>query len=61
VSLGSSCLPIRYDNARALVARVLRGRDRDRLTLRAHILETGAASYRLRTSQAKRKEAPPAA
>jgi hypothetical protein len=33
----------------------------DRLTLRAHILETGAASYRLRTSQTKRKEGPPAA
>ena len=33
----------------------------DRLTFRAHILETGAASYRLRTSHAKRKEAPPAA
>jgi hypothetical protein len=33
----------------------------DRLTFRAHILETGAASYRLRTSQGKRKEGPPAA
>ncbi len=33
----------------------------DRLTFRAHILETGAASYRLRTSQTKRKEGPPAA
>ena len=33
----------------------------DRLTFRAHILETGAASYRLRTSHGKRKEAPPAA
>ena len=33
----------------------------DRLTFRAHILETGSASYRLRTSQAKRKEGPPAA
>jgi len=33
----------------------------DRLTFRAHILETGASSYRLRTSQAKRKEASPAA
>lgn len=33
----------------------------DRLTFRAHILETGSSSYRLRTSQAKRKEAPPAA
>src|SRR5450759_2541379 len=33
----------------------------DRLTFRAHILETGSASYRLRTSHAKRKEAPPAA
>lgn len=30
----------------------------DRLTFRAHILETGASSYRLRTSQGKRKEAP---
>ena len=33
----------------------------DRLTFRAHILETGTSSYRLRTSRAKRKEAPPAA
>lgn len=33
----------------------------DRLTFRAHILETGSSSYRLRTSQAKRKEGPPAA
>jgi DNA replication protein DnaC len=33
----------------------------DRLTFRAHILETGTASYRLRTSQGKRKEGPPAA
>jgi DNA replication protein DnaC len=33
----------------------------DRLTFRAHILETGTSSYRLRTSQAKRKEAPPEA
>ena len=33
----------------------------DRLTFRAHILETGSSSYRLRTSQAKRKEAPPTA
>ena len=33
----------------------------DRLTFRAHILETGASSYRLRTSQGKRKEGPPAA
>lgn len=33
----------------------------DRLTFRAHILETGASSYRLRTSQAKRKEGLPAA
>ena len=33
----------------------------DRLTFRAHILETGAASYRLRTSHGKRKEGPPAA
>ena len=32
----------------------------DRLTFRAHILETGSASYRLRTSQTKRKEAVPA-
>jgi DNA replication protein DnaC len=32
----------------------------DRLTFRAHILETGAASYRLRTSHGKRKEGPPA-
>jgi hypothetical protein len=32
----------------------------DRLTLRAHILETGASSYRLRTSQARPKEGPPA-
>jgi DNA replication protein DnaC len=32
----------------------------DRLTFRAHILETGAASYRLRTSQGKRKEGPQA-
>jgi DNA replication protein DnaC len=32
----------------------------DRLTFRAHILETGSASYRLRTSQTKRKEAAPA-
>ena len=28
----------------------------DRLTFRAHILETDTSSYRLRTSQAKRKE-----
>ena len=33
----------------------------DRLTFRAHILETGTSSYRLRTSQATRKEGPPAA
>ncbi len=33
----------------------------DRLTFRAHILETGSSSYRLRTSQAKRKEGSPAA
>ena len=33
----------------------------DRLTFRAHILETGTSSYRLRTSQGKRKEGPPAA
>ncbi len=33
----------------------------DRLTFRAHILETGTASYRLRTSQGKQKEGPPAA
>jgi DNA replication protein DnaC len=33
----------------------------DRLTYRAYILETGSSSYRLRTSQAKRKEGPPAA
>jgi len=33
----------------------------DRLTFRAHILETGSASYRLRTSRSKRKEGPPAA
>lgn len=32
----------------------------DRLTFRAHILETGSASYRLRTSQGKRKEGSPA-
>ncbi len=32
----------------------------DRLTFRAHILETGSASYRLRTSQTKRKEGSPA-
>ena len=32
----------------------------DRLTFRAHILETGASSYRLRTSQEKRKEGSPA-
>lgn len=33
----------------------------DRLTFRAHILETGTSSYRLRTSQSRRREAPPAA
>lgn len=33
----------------------------DRLTFRAHILETGSSSYRLRTSRAKRKEEAPAA
>ncbi|MHB8399923.1 MAG: hypothetical protein ACYDCI_13495 [Candidatus Limnocylindrales bacterium] len=34
----------------------------DRLAFRAHILETGSSSYRLRTSQAKRREkGPPAA
>jgi DNA replication protein DnaC len=33
----------------------------DRLTFRAHILETGSSSYRLRTSQGKRKEGSPAA
>ncbi len=33
----------------------------DRLTFRAHILETGTSSYRLRTSQGKRKEGSPAA
>lgn len=33
----------------------------DRLTFRAHILETGSSSYRLRVSQRKRKEASPAA
>jgi DNA replication protein DnaC len=33
----------------------------DRLTFRAHILETGTSSYRLRTSQGKRREGPPAA
>lgn len=32
----------------------------DRLTFRAHILETGTSSYRLRTSRAKRKEGMPA-
>jgi DNA replication protein DnaC len=32
----------------------------DRLTFRAHILETGSASYRLRTSQTRRKEGSPA-
>jgi len=32
----------------------------DRLTFRAHILETGSSSYRLRTSRARRKEGSPA-
>lgn len=33
----------------------------DRLTFQAHIPETGDPSYRLRASQTRRKEGPPAA
>ena len=55
LAIGAACRALRLPTVRAQADALAEAAARDRLTYRAHVIETGSASYRLRATERARK------